>query len=147
VRAPVQESLDDVVVTAVLRKVRGPSGGGYGLIVRDQDSPADGSLVAQDGRFYVAEVGDRGEIGVWQRDGEQWRDLLPWTPSAAVRTNDGLNELTVRVQGTQLVFSVNGVVVTRQPVANLGPGSVGVFVGGDGNEAVLERFLVQTPDR
>jgi hypothetical protein len=35
VRAPIDASIDDVVVTAAFRKVGGPTGGGYGVIVRE----------------------------------------------------------------------------------------------------------------
>src|SRR5919199_110455 len=61
VGAPLAEPLGDVVVTATFRKSGGPPGGGYGLVVRDQRStPRDGH--DQTGAFYVAEIGDRGEV-------------------------------------------------------------------------------------
>src|SRR5712692_9968956 len=63
------------------RKVGGPSSGGYGLIVRDQTvPPLDG--LRQNGRFYVLEASDRGEIGIWRRDDDQWVDLLAWSKGA-----------------------------------------------------------------
>ncbi len=142
--APLRERFRDVVVTGVFRKVGGPVGGGYGLIVRDQGPGArDGA--SQVGRFYVFEVGDKGEVGIWRRDGDKWIDILPWTPSGAVSQGNSANTLSVQALGPQLTFSVNGQVVSSQTDTNLQEGSVGIFVGGDGNEVVIERFLVQVP--
>src|SRR5579884_3523789 len=82
--APITERLRDVVVTARFRKVGGPSGGGYGVIVRDEGpGPRDG--INQGGRYYVLEAGDRGEVGIWRRENDRWIDILPWTSSPAVR--------------------------------------------------------------
>src|SRR5438552_4090103 len=58
---PLTEALRDVVVSASFHKVAGPAGGGFGLIVRDQGPDArDGQ--SQAGRYYVFEVGDKGEV-------------------------------------------------------------------------------------
>jgi hypothetical protein len=142
--APMTESLRDVVVTASFRKVRGPPGGGYGVIVRDQGpGPRDG--LNQEGRYYVLEVGDRGEVGIWRREEDHWVDLLPWTPSEAVRPGDAANELQVQAMGSQLVFRVNGTEVAKVEDSVLPEGGVGVFVGGDFNEVLLDRFIVQVP--
>ena len=142
--APVTEALQDVVVTATFRKRGGPEGGGYGVIVRDQErGQRDG--VGQAGRFYVFEVGDRGEAGVWRRDGDRWIDLLPWTRFGAVRLGGEPNELVVRAIGPQLTFLVNGTQVATLQDSALASGAVGVFAGGDLNEVAIERFLVQTP--
>ena len=72
-----------MLVTADFRKLGGPDGGGYGIIVRDQGrAPRDGS--SQHGRYYVLEVGDKGEVGIWRREGDHWVDLLPWQHADAV---------------------------------------------------------------
>jgi len=143
--APVPSSLSDVVVAASFRKVGGPPGGGYGLILRDQGpGPRDG--INQGGRFYVLEAGDRGEFGIWRREGDRWVDLVPWTRSEAVRPGDAANELTVHTSGQRLTFVVNGQQIASQVDAALTEGTVGVFVGGDFNEAVLERFVVAVPN-
>jgi len=137
--------LRDITVTAAFQKEGGPPGGGYGLIVRDRvDEPRDG--VNQVGQYYVLEVGDRGEIGVWRRDRDQWIDVLPWTPSQAVRMGGAPNELAVESRGERLTFLVNGVEVTSHVDATLAEGMVGVFVGGDGNQVVLQRLLVEALD-
>jgi hypothetical protein len=142
--APIAAPLRDVVATARFRKVGGPPGGGYGLIVRDQD-PGRRDGINQGGRYYVLEVGDRGELGIWRREAEHWVELIPWTPSDAVRPGDAANELTVRAVGQRLTFLVNGTAVASQADPVLPEGGVGIFVGGDFNEAVLEHLLIQTP--
>jgi hypothetical protein len=142
VRAPATERFGDVRVTGVFRKVGGPPGGGYGLIVRDQSQPPlDG--ISQSGSYYVFEVGDKGDVGMWRRAGDQWVDLLSWTPSAAVHPGDESNELVAQVRGSQLQFTVNGLQVASQEDTALADGGVGVFVGGDGNDVVLSRLTVE----
>jgi hypothetical protein len=142
VGAPGSSSLGDVVAIGTFRKVGGPPGGGYGLIVRDQGpGPRDG--LNQEGRFYVFEVGDRGEVGVWRREMDHWVDLLPWTRSEAVRPGGAANELAVEAIGPQLTFLVNGARVASLIDGALAEGAVGIFVGGDLNDVVVERLVVQ----
>jgi hypothetical protein len=142
--APLAESFRDVVVTADFRKLGGPAGGGYGIIVRDQGADArDG--VNQGGRYYVLEVGDKGEVGIWRRDVDRWIDLVPWKASQAVRPGTQPNTLTVQAKGPTLTFIVNGSEVAAVEDAALDEGAVGVFVGGDANDVALERLRVAVP--
>jgi hypothetical protein len=148
---PVTAPLRDAVVTGDFRKVGGPAGGGYGLVVRDQGPEAGpaqgpGEGPGQRGRFYVLAASDRGEVGVWRRDGDRWIVLLPWTPAAAVLTGSEVNELSVQTRGEGLTFAVNGTAVAAVDGALLDAGAVGVFVGGDQNEVVLDRFAVRVPE-
>jgi predicted metalloprotease len=140
--APLSPSFSNVAVWARFHKTGGPPGGGYGLIVDDQTSDLDGTN--QSGRYIALEVGDEGTVGAWQRQQDHWDDLMTWTSSAAVRTDNGVNDLVVRVQQTQLTFIVNGAPVAQLSTAMPG-GRVGVFVGGDGNQVALDRFVVQAP--
>lgn len=142
VRAPIVTASRSIVMTGVFQKVGGPDGGGYGLIVRDRSAaPLDGDR--QDGQYYVFEAGDRGFIGVWRRDDLTWVDLVPWSFSGAVRTGRSSNELTVRASGDHFEFEVNGVLVAEVADDVLDDGHVGLFVGGDGNQVVADRFIVR----
>jgi hypothetical protein len=94
----------------------------------------------------VFEAGDLGEFGVWRRDGDHWVDLVPWTRSDAVRPGGSPNDLTARVNGAQLTFTINGVRVAALEDDALATGGLGLFVGGDYNEVALDRFSVQLPD-
>ncbi|MBV9544112.1 MAG: hypothetical protein JOY61_07020, partial [Chloroflexi bacterium] len=141
--APLSTSLADVTVTGLFRKIAGPVGGGYGLVIRAQGTPLDGS--DQGGRYYVFEVGDRGQVGAWRRDQDHWVDLLPWTDSAAVQSGAAENGVVVRAIGSQFTFAVNNQQVAQVSDAALSDGAVGVFVGGDGNQVLLERFGVTVP--
>lgn len=144
VSAPVADVPSDVVVSATFRKLAGPPGGGYGIILRDQQTGLrDGT--SQDGQYYVLEAGDKGEIGIWRRDGDHWVDLLPWQHSDAVKTDEGTNELVARAVGNTLSLSVNGTQVATRTDATLSGGRAGLFVGGDGNQVAVSRFTIQTP--
>jgi len=125
--------------------VGGPPGGGYGIIVRDQGpGPRDG--LDQSGSYLVFEAGDKGEAGIWRRQGDQWMDILGWTPAPGVRPDAAENTLEVRVLADQLFFTINGIGVPMQTSAVPASGSVGVFLGGDANEAVLSRLSVTRLD-
>jgi LPXTG-site transpeptidase (sortase) family protein len=142
IRAPMPQPPTNVVVEAAFRKMGGPPGGGYGLIVRDQAVSA-GDGVAQGGRYYVLEVSDQGRVGIWRREQDRWIDVLPWTDSPAVRQGQELNTLQVWAVGQRLSLFVNGVQAASQIDGTLPTGSVGVFVGGDGNQVQLEHFVVR----
>jgi hypothetical protein len=139
---PGATDLGDVVISGTFTKLGGPAGGGYGFIVRDE-SPEERDGVSQDGRFYVFEVGDRGELGVWMRDGDRWVDLLPWTPSDVVKQAEAANELTVSAIGDHLSFMVNGIPVASLHDTVLHRGGIGIFVGGDGNSVGVERLAAR----
>jgi hypothetical protein len=146
VDAPLASRPRDLIVAAALHKVGGPDGGTYGLIVRDEGpGPRDGTN--QSGRFYVFVVSDRGHVGVWRRDGEQWIEVTPWTASAAVHQGTEPNLLAVGALGPLLAFLVNGQEVAEPRDANLSEGGVGVFVGGDLNDVLLERLIVLGPNQ
>jgi len=149
VRAPLADVPRELIVSGTFRKLGGPPGGGYGLILADQGSSA-GDGRDQSGQFVVAAVGDRGEVGIWRRDGQRWIDLVAWTPSGAVHPDTVANDLTVQLLGGRLTFEVNGqqvADVASGDAPGLRPGSVGIFTGGDLNEVVVSRFRVQAPGR
>jgi len=144
ISAPVANVPADLMVSATFKKLAGPPGGGYGIIVRDQDTGVrDGT--SQEGRYYVLEAGDKGEVGIWRRDGDHWVDLLPWQHSDAVQTGTASNELSVRAVGGSLSLSVNGTPVATRTDTTFAGGQVGLFVGGDGNQVGVTRFTIQAP--
>jgi hypothetical protein len=144
VGSPIVGRVRDVVVTATFRKVGGPPGGGYGLIVRDQ-APEARDGIDEGGWYYLLAANDHGEIGIWRREEDRWIDLVPWTPSAAVRAGGAANVLAAQAIGQHLTLVVNGVTVATRLDAAPADGGVGVLVGGDLNEVLVERFAVQVP--
>jgi hypothetical protein len=141
---PGAQDLGDTVVSARFHKVGGPEGGGYGLILRGQaPDPLDGRN--QFGHYYVFEAGDRGQFGVWLRNGDHWVDLLTWTPSDAINRGTAENEMTVTAIGDQFSFLINGTPVATETDALLHTGAAGVFVGGDDNQVALDRLTVRVP--
>jgi hypothetical protein len=142
--APGQADLRDAFVSATFRKTAGASGGGYGLIIRDQQ-PATRDGLDQGGSYYVFEVSDRGEYGVWRRDGDQWVDLVRWTTSDVVRPGVAENTLAVAAVGDTMTFLVNGTALTAQTDSTLSSGGVGIFAGGDGDHFLVDRLVVRAP--
>ncbi len=89
----------------------------YGLVIGGSNLGADNQmytyfLVRQAGEFYVA-----------NRSGASVTPVVPWTANKAIKPEgaDGkqTNTLSVQVTGANVVFSVNGTEVTRQPAAGL----------------------------
>ncbi|MGI9146401.1 MAG: DUF4388 domain-containing protein [Chloroflexota bacterium] len=145
VGVPLTEVPQDVVVSATFRKLGGaPPGGGFGIILRDQ-SPGQRDGANQSGQYYVLEVGDKGEVGIWRRDIDHWVDLLPWQHADAVHVGSATNELSVSAIGNRLSLSVNGAQIATLTDNAFSSGGVGVLVGGDGNQVALDHFSVQTP--
>jgi hypothetical protein len=142
--APGLAKLQNVAVTGEFHKVSGPAGGGYGLILRDQATD-DGDGLVQVGPSYVLEADDRGEVGIWRRQGTTWINLVPWTASTTVNPGSAVNQLTAVAAGSHLTLLVNGTVAATASDSTLGAGRVGIFVGGDSNQAIIDRFTVQVP--
>jgi hypothetical protein len=147
VASPDREMLGDTVVSATFRKVGGPAGGGYGLILRDQ-TPEQRDGADQGGRYYVLEASDRGDVGIWRREVDHWVDLVPWQRAdAAIHPGTRANELTAQAIGSHLSLIVNGTTVASVEDPALARGGVGLFAGGDGNEVLVERLTVQAADQ
>lgn len=135
--------LDDVSVSAVFHKLAGrPAGGGYGIIVRDQsDVQLDGWRTT--GRYYVLELSDQGEVGVFRRENDHWDTLMAWTPWTAAHPGTDENELRVDARGDRLSLVVNDGEALQVVDSALPRGRIGVFVGGDGNAALVSHLVVR----
>jgi murein DD-endopeptidase MepM/ murein hydrolase activator NlpD len=107
VSAPMADLLSDVLVSGTFRKLGGPPGGNYGLVLRDQ-GPSSRDGLNQSGRYYVFVVRDDGEVGIYRRETDRWITVQPWTPSEVVHLNGESNDLAVRALGPRLTFIVNG---------------------------------------
>jgi hypothetical protein len=144
VGVPLRGAVGDAVISAQFHKVSGPPGGGYGLIVRDQGASQAADTSDQPGEYIVLEVGDRGEIGIWQRAETRWIDILGWTHSDAVHPDREPNVLAATLHQQAVQFQVNGEVVANVLYSGLPPsGGVGVFTGGDLNEVALEWLRIE----
>jgi hypothetical protein len=139
--APLADPVGDVFISATFNKIGGPRGGGYGFILRDQE-PARRDGLNQSGQFYVVEVSDRGEFGMWRRDDDHWVDLVNWTFSESVHPDGETNELVVWAVEDRFTLLVNGVEVMTHTDSYLLNGGIGIFVGGDFNEVAIHQFSV-----
>jgi len=136
---PLPHPVQDVKLVAQFHKTGGPAGGGYGLIVRDQSPSSERDGRNQAGEYLVLEVGDNGEIGIWQRDQTRWMDVLPWQRSEAVNHDRVPNIISVTTHGETMELQVNSQIVAQVTYDQLpASGGVGIFVGGDLNEVALD---------
>jgi hypothetical protein len=144
VGVPLANPVGDVVVSAQFHKIGGPPGGGYGLIIRDQSPASERDGRGQAGQYLALAVDDRGDFGIWQREQTRWIDIVPWTHSDVVHLDTAANALVVATHGSGLRFEVNGAVVADLTYEVLPTtGGVGIFVGGDLNQAALEWLRIE----
>ena len=127
-----------MLVGGTFRKLGGPSGGVYGLVLRQRGLHGERTS----GRYYVAQVDDRGLVGIWRREQDTWLELVAWAHCTAVRPADAANDLSFEVVGGRLTFIVNGQPAASTHDAVLDHGGVGLFVGGEGNDVLVERFII-----
>ena len=79
-----------------------------------------GANLAEDNQTYTYfEVRQAGEFYIATRKGTMVTPVVPWTKNAAIKPEgaDGKqsNNLSVQVNGANVIFSVNGTEVNRQP--------------------------------
>lgn len=89
----------------------------YGLIF-------GGSNLSNDNQTYsYFEIRQAGEFYIATRKGSMVTPVVPWTRNAAIKPEgaDGKqsNNLSVQVNGPNVIFSVNGTEVSRQPTSAL----------------------------
>ena len=85
----------------------------YGLVI-------GGSNIDKDDQAYTYfEVRQAGEFYIANRKGGSVTAVVPWTKNAAIKAEgpDGkqVNTLSVAVNGANVIFSINGTEVSRQP--------------------------------
>jgi hypothetical protein len=87
----------------------------YGLMVGGANLDSDNQS------YSYFEVRQAGEFYIATRKGSMVTPVVPWTKNAAIKPEgaDGKqsNNLSVQVNGANVIFSVNGTEVNRQPAA------------------------------
>lgn len=136
------ESFNDGVYAVEAIQLEGPLDNGYGMVFRANPDTDDFYLfeVSGDGFVWIGRCADGCEGEVVPLVGESWLE------SSAV--NAGLNQmnrLTVRAEGANLIFSVNGQEVGRVTDSTLGEGDIGLLVetlGEGGVRVGFDNFTV-----
>lgn len=112
--------LADLVIEAEAQRVEGSGNNDYGLLTRLTE--------AGDG-FYLFAISTDGHYSVQINQDDEWKFLVPWSTSDAVRVGNVVNHLRVECQGTQLRFIVNGRVLAEVKDATYAAGDVGLAAG------------------
>jgi len=106
---------DNLVIIVEAQRTEGPVDNEYGVLVRYVDR----------GNFYFFGVSSDGMYHVQMMRNDEWNDLVEWTPSDAVRQNEGTNVLRVECQGQNMRFFVNDKLLTMVQDDNFPSGNVG----------------------
>jgi uncharacterized protein len=139
------QPLQDVRATIAVRQVREQASGIYGLVVRRQLA-AVGSTTAENERLLLFGMDEQANVIVRERAGPTWFDLLGPSPSAAVRQEDAVNDLTVQAIGPDILFEVNGIQVAHLWDSDPQEGGIEVMVLGAQMEIEIDRLQLQAPD-
>jgi hypothetical protein len=91
----------------------------WGLIFGVQDNQNYYWFRMTDSRFFAVSVSEEG----------QWRDLVAWTRSDAIKPN-GVNQLEVIARDTHFVFLINGQIVSEVQDEKFVEGLVGLAIEG-----------------
>ena len=81
-------------------------------------------------------------MSIWRREQDGWIELVPWTHCDALRPGESENDLSFEVVGGRLTLIVNGLLAAATHDALLDHGGVGLFVSGNDNDVLVERFVV-----
>ncbi len=106
---------------AVIAKhiVGSKTGSSWGVIFRIQDIR----------NFYWFRVTDNQLFAVSVVDNGQWRSLVDWTRSSAIKPN-GVNQLEVMAHEAHFILSINGQVVSEIDDETFSQGMVGLAIEG-----------------
>lgn len=103
---------------------------GLGLVLRLQDAR----------HFYFFEIDQFGNYRIRARDGDEWRTLLNWSLSSALRAGLGTNRLAVEAVGENLRFEANGdLLFQTHDGAYLG-GDIGLAASNEGASTLTGEF-------
>jgi hypothetical protein len=134
---PAMEPIADLSLAADVQQVSGPPDAGYGVVVR-----------ASPGSLYFFAINNNGQYAFLRLSGEEWRQILPWTPSEAIRPGQ-VNRLAVVAEGDHFAFTINGSPVDEADDGTIGQGRAGVSMNlyHAGDQAILEvdNFSMRVP--
>ena len=108
---------DNVAIEVEAGQTDGPSGGAYGLILRQRD----------DSNFYYVGLTSQGSYSFARLVSGQWQQIIPWTPSDSILKLGYLNRLRVEARGKEFKLIVNGRVLATVEDATFDAGSAALF--------------------
>lgn len=133
-------STENATVQLTTRNVDGigPTSG-YGLIVHGHTSSSN---QLQDYALLIY-TGDQPQYQVVMHKGGQQSTLLPWTKSTVIRSGTSPNQLEVRIQGSQLMFYINGRYLNRiTDTENFKSGVAGLYTS-ETSEVVFDDLEIK----
>jgi hypothetical protein len=109
--------LADVIVEVDARRSSGPDLNAFGVLCRylDQDN------------YYALEIGTDGTYAIYQTAKGQYKTLVDWTASEALKTGSDTNHLRAECIGDHIRLFANGTQLTDVVDEELGSGSVALI--------------------
>jgi hypothetical protein len=122
--------LSDFSLEVDARRVKGPTTGEYGVIVRYQSDTA----------YYLFTVDAEGAYGVRMMQDGKWKQLVDWADAKALRQGEAVNHLRVECLGTHMRFYANGELLTEIDDKTYASGNIGLAAGTFEEGEVEARF-------
>jgi hypothetical protein len=101
-----------------------------------------------DHSFYFFGVNPKGSYLLSVYDGNNWDDLIPFTPSDQIKENQ-VNHLAISIQGNQILLMINNTVVNSFEDARLSSGGAGLGLeitsAGVDATVIYSNFYVRAP--
>jgi uncharacterized protein YjbI with pentapeptide repeats len=110
----------------------------WGIICRFQDFE----------NFYVLKIGPAGYSDIYKRVDNKWQRLASDSKDDAIRGGTEQNHLRADCLGNKLTLFVNGHKVVEAEDSTFDSGTVGLYMGDDGehkSEVVFDNFLISSP--
>lgn len=112
--------VEDFDLTASCKHIVGSlTGSSWGIIFRIQDNR----------NYYWYRVTDNQLFAVSVVENGQWKNLVDWTRSSAIKPN-GVNQLEVMAHEAHFILSINGQVVSEMDDETFRQGMVGLAIEG-----------------
>jgi hypothetical protein len=134
---PKISSVGDFYLTVLGRRISGPQGAAYGVMLRN-----DGI------NYYFLEIRDDQVFRFSRWYQHEWMTLINWTRAAAIQPSQA-NRLTVKAEGSHFTFFINDQQVGESDDNQLSGGRVGLetelFNGGDSAVFEFDNFELRAP--
>ncbi len=135
---PDMKIVSDFYASVQAQQLEGPTNAQFGLIFRRDP----------DYQYYLLQITPQRQYSIYLRYAEEWHELLPWTASDMILT-DQPNRLAVIGQGDTFYCFINDQFITQFSDERLPEGDVGLLVGlseeGQEGDWAFDDFVVHTP--
>lgn len=134
------QDFSDVVIEVTAEQISGPSNDNndYGVMCRIQES--------NEGYFLL--ISGDGYYAILKRTGDQFENLVDWTPSDVINTGNSSNQIQAACDGSSLTLRVNGQLLATASDSEFSHGDIALTATSyetDSTEVLFDNLVVRQP--